>query len=221
MMNLKQKIHSPMPLNIGLLDVDAAPEELKSICPARGWDLALVDLQHNPYTEPMLVDLCRAAAAIGLPLMLRIPHSRATWQITRLLDFGAAAILVPMVEDHGTVAEAIENFYYPPKGKRSCGLSYAYGWDGSQPALDYGAWWNDNGVLAIQIETVRAVLNARQLVLPGVDMLLFGAIDLSFSLGARSNCPFASVEECQQHVIEQTRDLDARVCVGEAPYGQF
>ncbi len=220
-MTLKDRIRSGEPFHMGLLPVDLTGEEIRTQMQDQGWDLVLADLQHSPYTEPRLVAFCHAAAAAGLPVMLRVPHPAAAWQIGRYLDFGAAGVLVPMTEDPARVDQAVRNFYYLPKGVRSCGLGYAYGRQPDQTPRAYADWWNETGILALQIETVRAVQHVRSLVLPGVDLLLFGACDLGFSLDANPDCPFASVAECQQHVVEQTRELDVRVGVADVPFGRF
>jgi len=220
-MTCKERIRSGAPFHIGALSVDLTPEQIAEKAAEQDWDLAFVDLQHNPYTEPQLVDFCRSAAALDIPVMLRADHPCAAWRISRLLDFGAAAVLLPMVEDPARAAEAVSNFYYPPLGDRSCGLRFAYGWRGERTPRAYADWWNENGILALQIETVQGVLNVRRLVQPGVDLLLFGAVDLGFSLAANPDCPFASVAECRRHVVEQTRDLDVRVGVGDMPLGRF
>jgi len=220
-MTLKERVHSGAPIHIGALSVGCSEEEIREKAAGQGWDLAFVDLQHAPYTEPQLAAFLTDATASDVPIMLRIPHPSATWQISRLLDFGAAAVLVPMVETPEAVEEAVANFYYPPAGNRSCGLRLAYGYDSGVTPRAYADWWNDNGVLAIQIETFEAVLNIRNLVQRGVDLILFGGVDLSFSVGVTPDGPFASVEECQQHVVEQTRDLDVRVGVANLPFGHF
>lgn len=220
-MTLKERIHSGAPFHIGAVPLDLCFEEMETRTTAEGWDLTFVDLQHSPYGEPQLVEFCHQATELGLPVMLRIPHPRAVWQINRLLDFGAAGILVPMVEEPDTVVEAVASFYYPPVGRRSCGLRFAYGWSADQTPRAYADWWNANGILALQIETVQAVLNVRRLVQPGVDLLLFGAVDLSFSLQANRDCPFATVEDCRRHVVNETRDLDVRVGVADVPHGRF
>jgi len=133
----------------------------------------------------------------------------------------AAGVLVPMVEAPDTVEDAVANFYYPGAGNRSCGLGLAYGYSSAMSPRAYADWWNDNGVLAIQIETVEAVLNIRNVLYRGVDLVLFGGTDLSFSVGATQGSPFSSVEECQQYVVEETRDLDVRVGVADLPFGKF
>lgn len=220
-MTLKERIRSGEPFHIGALPVDATPAAVEERAAGQGWDLAFVDLQHSPYTEPQLAELCRSAAALGVPVMARVPHPSAAWQISRCLDFGAAGVLVPLSEDPARVAEAVQHFYYPPLGHRSVGLRFAYGWCGKRTPRAYAEWWNANGILAIQIETVRAVVEVRSLVQPGVDLLLFGACDLGLSLAASADRSFASVAECQRHVVEQTRDLDVRVGVADAPLGRF
>jgi len=220
--NLKERIRSGAPFHIGALSIDVPLDQLEAKSAGKGWDMAFVDLQHAPYTEPQWVEFCQRATALGLPLMPRMPHPSAAWQIGRLLDCGAAAVLVPMVEEPAVVEAAVANFYYPPAGKRSCGLRYAYGWSGrGLTPRAYADWWNANGVLAIQIETVQGVLDCRRLVRPGVDLVLFGANDLTFSLQANPGCPFASVAECQRHVVAQLSGLGIRVAVADLPFGKF
>ncbi len=222
-MNWKEQIHSGAAFHIGFASPDVTMEELAAKANGQNWDILLVDIQHNPYTEPQLVALCKAARTMDLPVMFRIPHPAAAWQTGRFLDFGAAGILVPMTEDPLQVSDAIRNFYYPPIGGRSCGLGNAYGWAGAggKDPCAYARWWNANGILALQLETVQAVQRIRELVQPGVDLLLFGARDMSFSIEAYPDCPFASLADCQRHVVEQVRGMDVRVGVSNAPYGRF
>jgi len=220
-MTLKQRIRSGAAFHVEYVPFDLGPAELAQRAEDRGPDLALVDLQHTPYTEPQLAEFCRVGAEQGVPVMVRIHHPDASWIISRCLDFGAIAVLVPMSEEPSRVAEAIRNFYYPPAGNRSCGLRYAYGYRTGMDPREYADWWNETGILALQIETVKGVQNIRRLIQPGVDLLLFGGCDLSFSIAATPNCPFKSVEECTAHVVTQTRGLGVRVGVADVPFGQF
>ena len=112
-------------------------------------------------------------------------------------------------------------FYYPPVGERSAGLRYTYGWGDFQDPRAYADWWNDHGILALQIETVAGVTAARELALPGVDLLLFGGTDLGFSLAAHPECPWHTVAEAEAHVAAVTADTGVRVGLGELPFGRF
>lgn len=217
----RQLIRSGDPFTIGIASIEASEAELQERISAHPCDLLFVDLQHAPYTEPQLARFCAAAAAAGAPALVRIRHPRLVCQISSLLDFGAAGVLVPMAEDPAVVVEAVQAFYYPPLGERSVGPRLAFRYADFNEPRAYADWWNGHGVLALQIETVRGVAGVRNLVLPGVDLLLFGANDLSFSLQAHPECPWSSVEECRQYVLDQTRDLDVRVGVGDMPFGRF
>ena len=220
-MTLKQRIHAGEALHIGVLGIGMTPEEMAEARRGQDWDVAFVDLQHAPYTEPDMLACCRVGDEMDLPILFRVEHPRATWKIGRALDFGATCVLVPLCEDPDLVAEAVRSFYYPPLGERSFGPGRALGWRSDYTPREYADWWNERGVLAIQIESVQAVLRIRELVQPGVDLVLFGANDLGFSIEATPDCPFADVAACQRHVVEQTRDLDVRVAVGDLPFGRF
>ena len=70
--------------------------------------------------------------------------------------------MVPLVEDVETVNEAINNFYYPPLGNRSWGGEFRFGEKPPTDRLKYAQWWNGNGLLGFQIETLRGALNAQE-----------------------------------------------------------
>jgi 2-keto-3-deoxy-L-rhamnonate aldolase RhmA len=130
-------------------------------------------------------------------------------------------VVVPQVETEATVDEAIQSFYYPPLGKRSWWPQFAYGHDRSREQREYADWWNANGILVMQLESVEAILNVRKLAKPGVDLLAFGAADLGLSMEAHPRSPFASFEECHAFVVEQCADLPIKVGASRSQVGQM
>ena len=60
-------------------------------------------------------------------------------------------------------------------------------------------------MLALQLELVEAVVNARHLVQPGVSYVSFGPTDLGFSLDMHPAFPLRTVEDCMSHVSAQLR----------------
>ena len=117
------------------------------------------------------------------------------------------------MELESTVDEAVNFFYYLQQGMRSWGgaarrMAEEKGGD----RLGYAEWWNNYGVLLMQLESVPAVTNARKLAKPGVDALTFGPNDLLYSIEAHPHHPFKSIDDCVQHVVNQLRDEDAQVC---------
>ena len=83
------------------------------------YDFLAVDAQHSPFSEENLVNICEIANGMGVPIQLRIKHTRLTFLIGNMLDLGPTLIEVPQVENLGTVQDALDNFYYPQRGRRS------------------------------------------------------------------------------------------------------
>ncbi|MGC9347593.1 MAG: aldolase/citrate lyase family protein [Anaerolineae bacterium] len=218
---LKQRIHDGDALNIGWASLTMSRDDLVARLSQDEYDLVFVDAQHAPYNEHELIAFCNVAAEVGVPPLLRIRHTKLAFLAGNYADLGPLGILVPMVERVATIEEAVENFYYPPLGKRSWGPIHGYGRDIVKDRVAYGAWWNEHGILALQIETVEGVANARALAVPGLDLVLFGGNDLSFSLAAHPDSPYESVEDCCRHVVDATKGTGVRVASGFLPYGSF
>ena len=220
-LTLKQRIRNGESINVGGASVDASQAALQGMLDREPCDLIFVDSQHMPLNEEKLRAFCGIANSAGVGAILRLKHTRHAYLSGNFLDLGPLAILVPQVETEATVDEAIAAFYYPPVGKRSWGPSAAYGFSDHSDRLEYAEWWNSHGILCLQIETLNAVVNARKLAKPGVDMLMFGANDLSFDLETYSDPPFGTVEECIEHVQQQMRGTGVKVAAGMTPVGAF
>lgn len=211
--SLKQRLHRGENLNFEAVQapLTADADQLAKIAKAGTADIFSIDAQHAPYDEESLVSFCAAAAQVDVPVQLRIKHTRHAFLIGNYLDLGPMAIMVPQVETEQTVDEAIDAFYYPPIGKRSWGPLWGYKYDDTRERLEYAQWWNETGILVIQLESIDAVSNARHLAKPGVDMVAFGANDLNFSIEAYPNHPFDSVESCMSHVEKQLAGTQVKV----------
>ncbi len=218
---LKQRIHERETIQVANAPMDVSKSQLEDILSQDSYDLVGVDAQHAAFSERNLVAFCAIAAELGVPVQLRIKHTRNAYLIGNYLDLGPFAIVVPQVEDEATVDEAINAFYYPPIGKRSWGPSSGYGVKERRDRLEYAEWWNNNGILCLQLESVNAVTNARQLGKPGVDMFAFGANDLNFSLETYPHPPFKTVDECIQHVVKQMEGTHVKVGTGDSPGGRL
>jgi 2-keto-3-deoxy-L-rhamnonate aldolase RhmA len=209
--SLKQRLREDEVLTLTKAPINASREQLETIAAQSAIDMFLVDAQHAPFNEDNLVSFCDSAAALEIPVHLRIKHTRHAFLIGNYLDLGPMAIMVPQVETEDTVDEAVDAFYYPPLGKRSYGPLWGYGFDDSRQRLEYAEWWNETGILVLQLESVNAVTNARLLAKPGVDMFAFGANDLNFSLEAYVGHPLKTVEDCIAHVEEQMAGTQVKV----------
>jgi len=209
--SLKQRLRKGDIIVGMIVPITVNRSQLDNILSRDTYDFIAVDSQHSAFNEERLESLCAMAQDIGIPVQFRIKHTRQAFLIGNLLDLGPLIIEVPFVEELSTADESVAAFYYPPVGKRSWGGNSLYGLKGNNDRLEYTRWWNSHGILCLQIETVGAVTNARQLAKPGVDCFTWGPGDLAFDLEAHPMYPFRNVDDCVRHVLKQLEGTDIRV----------
>ncbi|MEX1019601.1 MAG: aldolase/citrate lyase family protein [Litorilinea sp.] len=207
--SLKARIRSRKLVTALRTDVALERSQLETALGKGDYDFIYLDGQHTPFSEAQLVAFCANAEALGLPVQLRLPHTRDAYLAGRYCDLGPASILVPEVMHEQTVDDAVTFFYYPQQGRRSWGGAARFG-IGSQnmDRLAYAAWWNESAVLGIQLESVEGIINAHQLARPGVDMVAFGPNDLDFNIEGHPHFPLRTFEACIRHVAQQMADTD-------------
>jgi 4-hydroxy-2-oxoheptanedioate aldolase len=113
-----------------------------------------------------------------------VPVVRVPWNdpstIMKALDYGAYAIIVPLVNNAADAAAAVAACRYPPKGIRSSGPLRALYYGGA----DYLAKADDEILVIAMIETSEGIANLDAIcAAPGVDAVYIGPSDLSFALG--------------------------------------
>jgi 2-keto-3-deoxy-L-rhamnonate aldolase RhmA len=187
--------------------------QLETMLGADDYDFVSVDSQHSPFSEERLVEFCDIAAEVGIPVHLRLKHTRQTYLIGNLMDLGPAMIEVPQTETLETAQEAVDYFYYAQFGKRSWGGAARYGVLGRDDRLEYAAWWNNTGVLWLQIESLHAITRAAQLALPGVDCLSWGPADLSFNREANPDHPLQTDDDCIEYTLKVLEGTGTRLVV--------
>jgi 4-hydroxy-2-oxoheptanedioate aldolase len=102
------------------------------------------------------------------------------WMLMKYLDAGAYGIIVPMIETKEDAQRVVWGGRYPPVGMRSFGPARAALYAGS----DYAERANDTIVLAVMIETPKALENLEEIAsVDGIDALFIGPNDLSQALG--------------------------------------
>ncbi|MCZ6634423.1 MAG: aldolase/citrate lyase family protein [bacterium] len=207
----KQRIQKGEPVLILMATIDLSRSQLEDALANGSYDAVYIDAQHRAFSEERLVEFCAITEELGMPTQMRIPHTRHTYLVGRYCDLGLSSVLVPEVMEDASVHEAIEYFYYGTLGRRSWGGPERAGlqlFDDPVERLEYAAWWNDFGVLALQFESVEAVANARKLAdRPGIDFVAFGPNDLQFSIERHSNFPLQTAAECFRNVAEQLDEV--------------
>ena len=151
-----------------------------------GYDFVIFDIEHGNYSNSELENCARAAAAKGLPYVIRIPCAdQAT--IQKALDMGADGIMVSMVNDAETAEKVCKAALYPPKGCRGFSTHTIAGDFGY---LDMDAFFEnaERVMICVQIETKEGLDNLDEILsVNDTDMIFVGAADLSVS------CDFESM----------------------------
>jgi 4-hydroxy-2-oxoheptanedioate aldolase len=147
-----------------------------------GFDFAIMDQEHGPIDKAALEGMLRAADAVGITPIVRIP-SASMDAILSVLDLGAVGILVPHVTDAAVARHIVEQAYYMPQGKRgisSFGRGAHYGlWKGK-----YLQDANNLTTVITMVEDDEAVGQAGAIAaVPGVDAVFVGPSDLGASMG--------------------------------------
>ena len=182
--------------------------EIAEVLAAAGFDWLFVDMEHGLLAIADVQRIIQAAGAC--PCIVRVPANEPTW-VSRVLDTGAAGVMVPHV---GTAAEArqlVRAGMFPPRGDRSIGAARAEGFGARlQDSVDGD---NDIVLLVPQAENIEAVRNIGEIAAtPGVGAIFIGPFDLSASLGKPGQIGDAEV----QSAIATVRDAcaAARIACG-------
>ena len=217
--NLRARIAAGEELVAMRADIDWNKDKLAAAWAGGKYDLIWLDAQHSPYSDHLLVNFTGAAEQLGIPVQLRIPHTRDAHKVGRFYDFGITGALVPEVMEPSTVQDAIDFAYYGPLGRRSWGGTNRLGIrPGTAPTArrDYAAWWNDTVLLSIQIESVETVTNIARLVKPGITHVTWGPNDLEFSIDLHPSFPLRTVDACMKNVAEQLKGTGVGIAMGTA-----
>lgn len=116
---------------------------------------------------------------------MRVPHQCGEGFIQRVLDAGAMGIVVPHIHGVEDSQRVINISKYPPQGKRSLTGSLPHFDFKPLPAPVTAPQLNQRGsTVFLMIETKDALENVDAIAaLPGCDVLLVGANDLSIEIG--------------------------------------
>jgi 4-hydroxy-2-oxoheptanedioate aldolase len=198
-------------------DISWSKEQLAAAWGGGQYGLIWLDAQHSAYSDQLLISFTDAAEQLGIPVQLRIPHTRDAHKVGRFYDLGITGALVPEVMEAATVQDALDYAYYGPVGRRSWGGANRLGLrTHAAPSArrDYASWWNETVLLSIQIESVETVTNIARLVRPGITHVTWGPNDLEFSLEVHPEYPLRTVDGCMQNVAEQLEGTGIRIAMG-------
>ncbi|MFI0468872.1 HpcH/HpaI aldolase/citrate lyase family protein [Saccharopolyspora sp. 5N102] len=147
-----------------------------------GYDFVILDTEHSLVDPQQLENLIRAAEAVDLVAVVRVPEADPG-AILRALDAGALGVVVPHVRTRADVDVAIRAARYAPEGMRSLNGGRVPGF-GRIELTEYVRRANEEIMVIAMIEDAEGVDELSAILAGGgVDLVLEGAADLSQSYG--------------------------------------
>lgn len=211
--SLKTRIQSGEQIVGASIRMWSSKSDVERTMSIRDYDFLAVDAQHSPFSEENLANISEIGNELGIPIQLRIKHTRLTMIIGNMLDLGPSMIEVPQVETLETVHDAFANFYYPQKGRRSWGPSRSPQIAQYPDRLVYAEWWNNHGVLWMQLESLAGIVRAKEMVAAGADVLSWGPNDLAFDREANPDHFLKSDDDCISHVLKELEGTNSTLCL--------
>lgn len=163
--------------------ITSSDESATEIACAAGFDFVWIDGEHGQMDRNTAMRHLMAVKGTGVASFYRVPACDHT-EIKKVIDFGPAGIIIPMVMDENDAATAVAACRYPIHGgNRGCG--FRRGWDyGARDTAEYLAESAHDPLVIIQLEHIDAARRLDKiLAVPGVDSVLIGPYDFSMSMG--------------------------------------
>lgn len=147
-----------------------------------GLDFIVIDNEHGAFSDSDIEELIRAAELTNVTPIVRVSYNPAS--IQKALDRGAKGIMVPMVNTKTDAEEVVRKARFAPLGTRGTAYSVRAARYGNYIGKEYLDAANRNTLIIIQIETMEAVKNFKEITsVPGIDVAFVGPADLSVSMG--------------------------------------
>lgn len=149
---------------------------------AAGADAIIIDMEHGAVDYGTAHAMIAAVAGSDCAPLVRIAQISEA-EVKRVLDLGAEGIVFPLIRTAEDARRAVASLRYPPAGTRGFGPFIAHSFEGTD-LMGYRAAVDDTRVACLLVETVDAVENIEAIcAVPGIDLLVPAAFDLSTDLG--------------------------------------
>ena len=173
------------------------------ILASAGFDWMCVDLEHGAIDLESTTNIFRTLKAFDCIPVARLPLNDEIW-IHRILDAGAQALIIPMVNSAEEAEYAIKHAKYPPRGVRGYGYSRANGHGIN--FKEYISTANTEIAVIMQIEHKNAITNLEDILqVDDVDGVFIGPLDLSGSYGLTGNLECPEMKNAIKYYLEMCK----------------
>ena len=181
-----------------------------------GFDFIRIDISHNAYDLPMVVNMVRAAEALGITPMARVDND--PYLIANVLEAGVMGLIVPDVATYEKAVSVVNAVHFAPLGDRGTYSAARGAGYGMISGGEYCKWSNEELLLGFQIESKEAADNLEKtLEVDGIDVIGSGRGDLSNSLGLTGQKNHPSVLALEKKIFDTARSRGKYVSVNLDP----
>lgn len=223
----KKQLHQGIP-KMGLFINSHSPTVVEQLAHS-GYDWLLVNTQHGPMHNEKLSAMLSGIANGGAKSLVRVGAYNDRPGIQQALDLGADGVLIPYINTAEEARQAISCTKYPTVGTRS--VYFPQRSMNKAGLLGYAGNFNNNGIVALQVETASCIENMAEIAaVPGIDILFLGQNDLCMSMGLYNKYEFPQMytspelDAATKKLIEQAGKNDVILGIflfGPARVGEF
>jgi 2-keto-3-deoxy-L-rhamnonate aldolase RhmA len=169
-----------------------------------GFDFCWIDGEHGVLDRTTAMLHIMALKGTGCAPFYRVPACDHT-EIKKVIDLAPAGIIVPMILNEDDARYAVEACRYPLSGNRGCGVRRGHCY-GTMNIDEYWKLSQSDPMVILQIEHIEAVRNLDKiLAVPGINSILIGPYDLSFSMGHPGEWQNPQVANAIDEICRKTR----------------
>lgn len=167
-----------------------------------GFDYVIIDGEHGPFSRFEMEMMIRAADAVGVHSVVRVPQREANI-VGAVLDWGASGVQVPHVS---TVQEAkivIEGARFSPGGERGLCPPIRGSHYFKEPPSEWCPRCNREQAVILQIEGKEGIENLESILdVEGINAIFLGPYDLSQSLATPGDIKNPKVIQAMEHAVQ-------------------
>ncbi|MBI2293167.1 MAG: aldolase [Betaproteobacteria bacterium] len=198
---------------IGAIMQLASPE-LVEMAGRNGCDFVIIDCEHGSFYLEGAAEMIRAADAVGITPLVRVPNSDPSY-IMRALDSGAMGVVVPNVSTLAQTRIIVSAARYKVGdngGSRGTCPGTRATWHQTGNWSEFVRWSNENIMVWALIESAAGIGNIDEILsVPMLDAIMMGAFDLAHDMGYPGESLHPKVTEALEGVVSKARDKGVAV----------
>ena len=145
-------------------------EELVEILGYAGMDYIVLDMEHCPMSSAKIVSMIRAAEAVGIVPLVRVPYVEDEDSIKKALDAGAAGLFIPNISTPEQARLAVQYARFAPIGNRGACPYTRANWFGGDDVTSFYERSNKRTFIALLVEGSEGIENLPEIAkVDGID----------------------------------------------------